>query len=184
MVSRGRAGIFLVLALVLLGPAPAAAQVQPPTIIVVDYQRVVRESAAAAAVRAQIDAFRTTYQEEFARIEEELRALETELTELRPGLSDEEFVLRRRAFEQQVTEAQREAQYRRAALDRALDVAMERVQSALLDVIAVIAEEQGADLVLNQADVVMVDQELDFTQAALARVDEVLPYVDVVIPEQ
>ncbi|NNG05056.1 MAG: OmpH family outer membrane protein [Inquilinus sp.] len=179
-----RAARVLVVAFLAMSPVAATAQVEPPAIIVVDYQRVVRESAAAGAVRAQIDALRISYQEEFARIEEELRALEAELTEQRPVLSDDEFVKRRREFEQRVTEAQREAQYRRAALDRALDVAMDLVQSALLDVIAAVAEEQEADLVLNQADVVMADQDLDFTVASLNRLNEVLPYVDVIVPEQ
>ena len=175
------------LALLLLNGAltpPAVAQDEPVVIMVVDFQRIVRESAAAATVREQIDELRTAYQGEFARIEEQLRTAEAELTNQRAVLPDEEFLRRRREFEQQVTEAQRQAQYRRAELDQALDDAMDRIQSSLLDVIAEIAERQQANVVLNRSNVVMVDQGLDFTDDALAELDAVLPHVDVTVPEQ
>lgn len=185
MAARAGVAAFLALCILFVAPTrPTAAQDRPLVIVVVDFQRIVRESAAAGAVREQIDELRNTYQDEFARIEEELRAVEADLTERRPMLPDEEFLRLRREFEQRVTEAQRQAQYRRAGLDRALDDAMDRIQSSLLDVIAEIAERQQANVVLNRTNIVMVDQELDFTQEALAELDVLLPYVDVVVPEE
>lgn len=162
---------------------PIAAQ-EPPIIIVVDFQRIVRESAAAGTVRAQIAELRNAYQDEFARIEEELRAVESELTELRSSLPDDEFLPRRREFEMRVTEAQRQAQYRRAELDRALDDAMNDVQSSLLGVIAEIAEREKANVVLNRSNVVLVDQALDFTGEALEELNAQLPHVDIGVPQQ
>jgi Skp family chaperone for outer membrane proteins len=181
-----RLGVGAVLALFLVFGAlspPALAQ-DPLVIIVVDFQRVVRESAAAATVREQIDELRNSYQAEFARIEEELRAVEAELTELRPVIADEEFVRRRRDFELRVTEAQRQAQNRRAELDRSLDEAMDRIRSSLFDVIAGIASDVEANLVLSRANVVMIDQALDFTDSALEELNELLPSVEVVVPQQ
>ncbi len=181
-----RLGVFA-LALLLLFiavPGPGAAQDRALVIIVVDFQRIVRESAAAATVREQIDELRNAYQGEFARIEEQLRTAEAELTNQRPILPDEEFLRRRREFELQVTEAQRQAQYRRAELDRALDDAMDQIQSSLVDVIAAIAERQRANVVLNRSNIVMVDQELDFTDEALAELNAALPRVDVAVPDQ
>lgn len=181
-----RSGVGVVLALMLLVGAPlrpAEAQ-EPLVIIVVDFQRIVRESDAAATVREQIDEFRNTYQGEFGRIEEELRAVEAELTELRPVIPDEDFLRRRREFELRVTEAQRQAQYRRAALDRSLDEAMDRIRSSLFEVIAGIANGENATLVLSRANIVLVDQSLDFTDMALAELNEKLPRVDVAVPQQ
>lgn len=183
----GRYGIGAALALIVLFtcalPRPVSAQ-QPLVIIVVDFQRIVRESAAAATVREQIDELRNAYQEEFARIEEELRAVEAELTELRPSMPDEEFLRRRREFEQRVTEAQRQAQNRRAELDRSLDQAMDQIRSSLFDVIAGIANGVQANLVLSRANVVLVDQSLDFTDDALEELNEQLPRVEVAVPQQ
>lgn len=184
MPARSGVGVVVALMFLLGAPLHPAAAQEPLAIIVVDFQRIVRESAAAATVREQIDEFRNAYQGEFARIEEELRAVEAELTELRPVLPDEDFLRRRREFELRVTEAQRQAQYRRAALDRSLDEAMDRIRSSLFDVIAGIANEQKATLVLSRANVVLVDQSLDFTDIALAELNENLPRVDVAIPQQ
>ena len=184
MIARLGAAALALTVLVGAVPPMAAAQERPLVIVVVDFQRIVRESAAAATVREQIDELRTAYQGEFAAIEEQLRAAEAELTNQRPVLPDEEFLRRRREFEAQVTEAQRQAQYRRAELDGALDNAMNRIQSSLLDVIAEIAERQRANVVFNRSNVVIVDQELDFTDEALEELNAVLPHVDVVVPEQ
>lgn len=185
MAGRTRTSVILAICFAIGTLVPvAAAQDRPLVIIVVDFQRIVRESAAAATVRQQIDELRNAYQGEFTRIEEELRAVEAELAEQRQVLPDEEFLRLGRDFEQRVTEAQRQAQYRRAALDRALDEAMNQIQSSLLDVIANLAEREGANVVLSRSNVVMVDQELDFTEEALAELDSVLPHVDVSVPEQ
>ncbi len=185
MIARlGAAALALSVLVCAVPPTATAQEERPLVIVVVDFQRIVRESDAAATVREQIDELRTAYQGEFAAIEEQLRSAEAELTNQRPVLPDEEFLRRRREFEAQVTEAQRQAQYRRAELDGALDNAMNRIQSSLLDVIAEIAERQKANVVLNRSNVVMVDQELDFTTEVLEELNAVLPHVDVVVPNQ
>ena len=184
MIARLGVAALALSFLVCVLPVAASSQERPLVIVIVDFQRIVRESVAASTVREQIDELRTAYQGEFARIEEQLRAAEAELTDQRPVLPDEEFLRRRREFELQVTEAQRQAQYRRAELDRALDDAMNQIRSSLLDVIASIAERQRANVVLDRANVVMLDQELDFTDQALAELNAALPHVDVAVPDQ
>ena len=163
-------------------PAPAAAA-EASVIIVVDFQTVVRNSAAARSVQEQIDGMRRSYQEEFGAIEDELRTLEAELTEQRDGMSSEQFVQRRREFERRVTVAQREAQARRAALDRALEQAMDEIRNQLVEVVAEIADEQQANVVLNRSQIVLFDQSLEFSDEALARLDDVLPSVEVDAPD-
>jgi|HigsolmetaAR203D_1030402.scaffolds.fasta_scaffold00057_29 Skp family chaperone for outer membrane proteins len=173
------------LALAIAGAVPGArAQIDPPTIIVVDFQGIVRDSAAAKSIQAQIDELRATYQEEFGDIEEQLRAAESELAEARNTLSDEEFLQRRRQFERRVTEAQRTAQVRRAALDQAYEEAMDKVRSTLIEVLAQIAQEQEANLILSRSQVVLADRELDVTETARTRLDQRLPEVTVQMPEE
>ena len=155
---------------------------QPPLgVIVVDFQEALREADAARSVQRQLDGMREAYQETFFAIEEELRTAEAQLAEDRTTLSPAEFAERRRTFEQRVTDAQREAQTSRAALDRALERAMGTVRQRLVDVIAEMAREHGATIVLNKAQVILVDRSLDLTDDALARLNEALPTVDVTL---
>lgn len=155
-----------------------------PVIIVVDYLQVVRDAAATQSIQAAIDTVRAAYQEEFGALEQELREIEQRLTEERATLEPEELMARRTEFEERVTEAQREARNRRLLLERAQGHAMEQVQNALLDVIAEIANERGANLVLGKSQIVLVDSTLDVTAEALRRLDERLPSVDVTIPTE
>jgi Skp family chaperone for outer membrane proteins len=166
-----------VLALTGLASAHAA---DPAVAIVVDFQSVVRNSDAAEEVQRQIDVLR---QQQFGALEEELRALEAELAEESNAMAPDEFAERRRMFERRVTDAQREAQARRAELDQALDQAMDRIRNQLVEVVAEIADEQGANVVLNRSQVVLFDQSLEFSEEALARLNEVLPAVEIEAPE-
>lgn len=171
---------------------PAAAQEgeadnstqQGVTVAIVDFQRVVRESIAAEGIQEQIDVYRQSYQDEFGQIEERLRAIEDELAEARATLPADEFAQRRRDFEEQITEAQQRAQVSRAALDQALEKAMDEVRSTLVDIIAQIARERDANLVLSQSQIILADRELDVTETALERLNEQLPEVEVIIPPQ
>src|SRR5690606_33119716 len=128
----------------------APAQPQAPVIIIVDFQAVLRDAAASRAVEEQIDGMRADLQNEFSEIEQELRSVELELTEGRSEMSEEEFLQRRREFERRVSDAQERAQASRAALDAAFDTAMGSVRAALLQVIATLAEQAGATIVLNK----------------------------------
>lgn len=151
--------------------------------IVIDFREVVRASDAAESVRMQIDSHRQSFQAEFVEIEDELRALEQELTELQGSLEPEEFNRRRRAFEQRIAEAQRTAQSRRAALDQALDDGMQEIRTELVAIIHGIAEENRANLVLNRAEVILMSERLDFNDEALSQLNEELPFVSVALTE-
>ena len=178
---------FVVLAFGLIAiAAPGLVRAQPGeiAIMVVDFQSVVRNSDAARSIHDQIDRLRQGYQEEFGQIEEELRALEAQLTEDRARLTAEQFAQRRRSFEQRVTDAQREAQTRRANLDEAFNAAMDEVRTTLLEVIADLARNEQVDIVLSRSQVVLVDSALEFSDEALAELNARLPSVTVQAPQE
>ena len=162
---------------------PGAAAPQP-VILVVDYRQVLQDAAATLTVQAALDSVRASYQEEFLALEQELRQIEQRLMDDRAALGPEQMAERRAEFEQRVAEAQSEARNRLIALDRAQARAMEQVQAVLLDVIAEIAEERGANIVLGKSQIVLVDSALDVSVDALRRLDERLPSVDVTVPTE
>lgn len=148
-------------------------------IMVVDFQGVVRQSMAAESIQQQVGVVQSSFQATYRALEERLRAMEQELADLRGKVSDADFVNRRRDFEREVTDRQREAQTQRARLDEALNQSMSLVRSTALEVIAEFADEGGVSLVLNKADIILSNRDLDRTADVLAELNRRLPSVEV-----
>lgn len=170
--------------LVLSSPQPARAELKAPTIAVVDVQKILQESTAAQGVQKAIEAQRETYQKEISSLEEKLRTAEAELRKQQTILSADAFAGKRRDFEKQVADVQRTVQTRKRALDGALTDSMNQVQKTMVDIITEVAKEQGANVVLARHQVVLVETNLDVTDAVLDRLNKKLPKVAVTIPKQ
>jgi Skp family chaperone for outer membrane proteins len=182
----GTAG-YTVIALVALAVAgwlqpwqhqDAAAQKLPTTVAaVIDYQRILRDAAAARSIREQIEARRKAYQEEISKEEQRLHEADKEFAKQRSVLSAEAFAEKRRDFEQDVAEVQRMVQERRRELDRMSAAALNEVKEALIEIVTSIAEERGFNLVLPSSEVLFFARSLDLTEEVLAKLDARLPQV-------
>jgi Skp family chaperone for outer membrane proteins len=182
----GTAG-YTVIALVALAVAgwlqpwqhqDAVAQKLPTTIAaVIDYQRILRDAAAARSIREQIEARRKAYQEEISKEEQRLHEADKEFAKQRSVLSAEAFAEKRRDFEQDVAEVQRMVQERRRELDRMSAAALNEVKEALIEIVTSIAEERGFNLVLPSSEVLFFARSLDLTEEVLAKLDARLPQV-------
>ena len=156
----------------------AAAQKLPTTIAaVIDYQRILRDAAAARSIREQIEARRKAYQEEISREEQRLHAADKEFAKQRSVLSPEAFAEKRREFEQDVAEVQRMVQKRRRDLDHMSAAALNEVKEALIEIVTSIAEERGFNLVLPSSELLFFSRSLDLTEEVLAKLDARLPQV-------
>jgi outer membrane protein len=177
------AGFAVALALVLGQPRPAVAELRAPVIAVVDIQYILQEAAASKGIQKQLDSQRQTYQTEISKQEEKLRAADQELNRQRSILSADAFAQKRREFEQQVADVQRSVQGRKRVLDQAFNESMSKVRDTLLQVVADVAGEQKASLVLSKQQVVIVEKSLDLTATVLERLDKKLPSVPVTLPK-
>jgi outer membrane protein len=156
----------------------AAAQKLPTTVAaVIDYQRILRDAAAARSIREQIEARRKVYQEEISKEEQRLHEADKEFARQRSVLSPEAFAEKRREFEQDVAEVQRMVQERRRELDRMSAAALNEVKEALIEIVTSIAEERGFNLVLPSSEVLFFSRALDLTEEVLAKLDARLPEV-------
>ena len=168
-------------ALAWLQPWPdrgAAAQKLPATVAaVIDYQRVLREAAAARSIRDQIEARRKTYQEEISREEQRLHEADKAFAKQRSVLSQEAFAEKRREFEQDVAEVQRLVQERRRELDRLSGAALDEVKQVLIEIVTSLAEKRGFNLVLPTSELLFFARALDITEEVLAELDAKLPEV-------
>jgi Skp family chaperone for outer membrane proteins len=183
--SRQRPLLILAIVVVALGGALAGmgvlhAQQLPPTVAaVIDYQRILRDAAAARSIRAQIESRRKTYQGEISKEEQRLHEADKAFAKQRSLLTPEAFAEKRRAFEEDVSEVQRLVQQRRRQLDQVAEVALNEVKTALIEIVTGIAEERGFNLVLPSSEVLFFARKIDLTEEVLAKLDARLP--DVVV---
>ena len=163
------------------GAAGAArAQELPATVAaVIDYQRILRDAAAARSIREQIEGRRKAYQEEISKEEQRLHEADKAFAKQRSVLTPEAFAEKRREFEQEVAEVQRLVQERRRALDDVSAAALNEVKKALIEVVTSIADERGFNLVLPSSEVLFFSRRIDLTEEVLAKLDAHLPDVRV-----
>jgi Skp family chaperone for outer membrane proteins len=161
-------------------PGAARAQQLPATVAaVIDYQRILRDAAAARSIRDQIDGRRKAYQEEISKEEQRLHEADKAFAKQRSLLTAEAFAEKRREFEQEVAEVQRMVQERRRALDEVSAAALNEVKTALIEVVTSIADERGFNLVLPSSEVLFFSRRIDLTEEVLAKLDARLPNVRV-----
>jgi Skp family chaperone for outer membrane proteins len=180
--SRYRPLLILILMVLGLGSAPAHAQQLPPAVAaVIDYQRILRDAAAARSIREQIESRRKAYQGEISKEEQRLYEADKAFAKQRSLLTPEAFADKRQAFEEDVSEVQQLVQQRRRELDRVAEVALNQVKDALIEIVTGIAGERGFNLVLPSSEVLFFARKIDLTEEVLAKLDAMLP--DVVVSQ-
>ncbi|BAI72255.1 outer membrane protein [Azospirillum sp. B510] len=165
--------------------APAStAELKAPVIAVIDVQKIMQESNASKGITKSFEALRDSYQKEISALEDKLRKNEDELRKQQTVLSPEALANKRRDFEKQVADVQKTVQTRKRALETSLNEAMAVVHKTMVEVVADISRERGANLVLARQQFVLVDTQLDVTDAVMERVNKKLPQVALNVPKQ
>ncbi len=163
-------------------PAGAVDPLPAPTIVVIDFQEVLRNSAAAKSIQQQLERTRASYQEDIIKKERDLRTAEQDLAQQRAVLAPEAFQQRRRDFETRVADVQRDVSNKKRQLDQAFEENISKVREQLLAIVDQLAKETKANLVISKAAVVIVEKKFDLTGEALARLDKRVASVKLVMP--
>ena len=155
-------------------------KLEPVPVAVIDFRGVLSQSEAAKAIRKTIDARREEFRAQFAQIEKQLREEQQALAQQRQIITADAFEQRARDLQNRVRQAQLEAQGGNQQLKRALDKAMDKVQKQLFRVVAELAEEAGAGVVLFRSSIVIAVKKLEISQEALKRLNAKISKVEVV----
>jgi Skp family chaperone for outer membrane proteins len=155
-------------------PTPA-----PISVLVVDVQSLLQNSKAAKMVRAQMEQKRNEYTKEISRAEEALRAERDALQRQQASLSADALNKKAREFQQKVNDLDRDVQAKRAALEKSNNDALSRIQQTMIKIIADIARQRHANLVLQRTDLVLFDQSFDVTDQVMQKLDEEMPTLTV-----
>lgn len=147
-------------------------------VVVVDTQKIYRETIALRQLEEELDSRRAAYRDELRDKEKDVRVADRELASQRSVLSEDEFTKRRRALEQQMFTLQRELQGRKQAIDRHFAKGMERLQAQLSEIVQENAERRSADLVLAKNAVIVIKPEFEITEEALRELNKRLPRIE------
>lgn len=150
-----------------------------PIVVVVDTQRVLEESKAGKTIQSQMQQRVSTYQKTISKQDQELSAAQQDLQRQQAILAQDAFALKVKEFDQRVNDARKRAQEAQQNLQESQREAFGKVEYAMLQVVADLAKERGANLVLNKSTVVMFDTHFDVSDEIIKRLNEKLPAVTV-----
>jgi outer membrane protein len=164
--------------------APASLAADQPAgqslvVVVVDTTRVLQESKAGKTIQSQMQQQVSVYQKTITKQDEELSAAQQDLQRQQTILAQDAFAVKLKEFDQRVNDARKRAQEAQQSLTESQRGAVATVEDAMLHIVADLAKERGANLVLNKSTVVMFDTHFDVTDDIIKRLDEKLPAVTV-----
>lgn len=162
---------------------PARRALPYAQVAVVDIPSILQQATAMQNIQQQLDVQKDLLQRDVGRQQEGLRQAEQELARLRQTVSVEEFDRKRTEFETQVSATGRALQERTRRLDIAFNQARNNVINTLDQVIAEVAGESGATLVISRQFIVYQSgNATDLTEEVLERLNSRLPQVTVTVP--
>lgn len=169
---------------VVMAADEAKTELKAPVVMVVDVQRIMQESNASKGVSKSFEQLRESYQKEISALEDKLRKSEEALRKQQTVLAADALAAKRREFEKQVGDVQNTVQERKRVLETALNEAMAVVHKTMVEVVAEVARERNANLVLARQQFVLVDTQLDVSDTVMERVNKKLPQVALNIPKK
>jgi Skp family chaperone for outer membrane proteins len=168
-----RAALLAALLAVAAGPAPAQAQQVelPPPVLTFDADRLLAESEIGRGLTAEIEEAARRLSEENRRIEADLLAEESALTEQRGVLAPEEFRPLADAFDAKVQRLRAEQDEKERALVDLREEGRRRFFAEAVPVLSDILRERGALVLIDRRDVFLSADAIDITDVAIARID-------------
>ena len=152
--------------------APLHAQERPviaSPILTLDQERLFEQTGVTAIISTEVERRRSILAEENRRIEAELVAEETALTEQRKTLPAEEFRALADAFDKKVQALRVEQDAKAVALQRLQEEERQNFLRQMTPVLAEIVRERGALLVIDRRAAILSADAIDITNEAIVR---------------
>lgn len=154
-----------------------------PVVIVVDLNRVQRETLAGKQIAASREKYQQSFNTEFEGTRKQLQETEQELARQRTNLAPELFQEKVRALNEEVAIFQRRFQGAARALDKSTSQASNDLQKIAITVTSEVASELGAGLVMHKQHVFLHDERMDVTATIMERINKRMPTATFPPPE-
>jgi outer membrane protein len=156
----------------------AIAQSQPPLVIgVVDFDLIMKESAAGRSVKSQYDKQRSAFDADVERKRKAFKDQTQKLGAQKSTLSDDEFKKKVDELNAKGQAIEKSLVQAKQALDSNRNKALGQIQSTMLEIIADIAKKRALTLVLNKSYVLLMADAYDFTDESMKGLNAKLPSV-------
>lgn len=166
----------------LVVPAHAQQALPTPVAVVVDMTQIMRNAKAAKDIQAQVEKEMNAYRAQVQTREDELHKLQDGLERQRTVLAPEVFNARSQDYQQRYAALDSDVQAKQRAMQQAYGEAMTKVENAALQIVAQVAKERKANMVLAKAALLYMDDSLDVTAEVTRRLDETMPSMVVNLP--
>lgn len=151
--------------------------------MIVDFEGIMREASAMQDMTKQIKTRQEAYQQEIEKRQQGLRKEEQEIAQQRTLLSADVIQQKQKEFQQKVADFQKFAQGRNRILDQALNESRVKFQKTLIEVIADVAEQRKATLVLHKSQVILHANAMDASKEVFDLVNKAMPTLTVEFKE-
>jgi len=184
MRRAGRIWGAVALFLALGTAAGAQSKLPPPAIIVVDMMQIMRDAKAAKNVQTQVQDEMNAYTKEVSKREDELKQLSDQLERQRTALAPDVFAARSQEYQQRYTALDHDVQSKRQAMQQSYSEAMTKIENTALQIVADVARERNANMVVAKAALLYMADGIDVTAEVTRRLDAKLPSVAVSLPKE
>ena len=151
-------------------------------VAILNLNAIRQESLVIKDIKAQLAQYRTGFQAEIGKEEEELRKANLVMAKKRTILTPEAFSQERQKFEQRVIAVQNLVQQRKQELRKVQEEAMIKVEIKINEIITAMATKQNIALILKRSQTIMVDRSLEITKEVLEQLDKVMPKLQITKP--
>ena len=175
-----RSGLAVAFALTIWVACVSASQAQevPPapsgTILTIEPERLISETAYGQAVQGRLDAAAAALSAENRQIDADLELEEVALTARRDSLPAVEFRALAEAFDTKVEKIRSEQEGKGRALSQTRELERQKVLQAAVPILAELMAQRGAVAILDKASVFVAFDRADVTNDAIARLNTVL----------
>ena len=144
---------------------------------VVDMKKILNESKAYQSLVDQFEEKRRSQRNVITKQEDQIRDEESDLVKKKNILSKEVYAEKVKQLNKKVNDIKQRNMGEAKKFEELFDRSTNKIQSALVDVLSVIANDQNLNVVLSKSQVILVGKDIDLTDDAIKELNKVLPKV-------
>ena len=168
-------------------PATQPTQTVPPktpapTVAVVDFQVLLRDSVAMQGVRSEVEVYRKKFDAEIAEEQNKVRIEAQQLQQQRSVLAPAAFSQKQEEIQRKIDALTQKARGRMAQLERGYNNAGAQFQDTVVAIVKEISVEASYNMVLTKATVLHASPEFDITPLVVERLNKRLPTIKFQLP--